>query len=78
MSQTVANLQKWFDGLSLSRQKEVVRFLYEGKGNKILNEGVHFGPKPHLVGKGLFCGPKPSETSTLQSTNTCPTCGKRL
>jgi hypothetical protein len=63
------NLKKWFDGLPLTQQREVVQFLYGGKA--LLTEGMYMGPRPGLVQKGLYCGPAPTT-----SANVCPTCGR--
>lgn len=71
MSRAVDFLRSWFEGLPRDDQREVVRFLYDGKA--ILEEGVYLGPRPGLVTKGLFVGPAPSSSGSV-----CQACGRPL
>jgi len=68
MATAVQTLTSWFDALTLSEQREVVKFLYSGKA--LLTEGIYTGPYPTLVDRGLHVGPVPV------SSNSCPTCGR--
>jgi hypothetical protein len=71
MPSVVENLQTWFDEMSPASQEAVVRFLYGGRGNILLREGMYLGPDPSLIQKGLHCGPQPKLSQRL-----CPTCGR--
>jgi len=71
MSTAVEALTKWFAELSPENKKEIVEFLYGGRGKFLVQDGMYLGPRPGVVQKGLFLGPVPSSGS-----NSCPTCGK--
>jgi len=71
MSTPVEKLTEWFADLPHTDKKEVVEFLYGGRGKFLVQDGIYLGPRPGVVNKGLYLGPVPSSGSSA-----CPTCGK--
>ena len=73
MKTSVETLQEWFENQPSKDQRDVLDFLYGGKGKVLMQEGLYVGPSPNVVYKGLHCGPVPASSS-----NVCPSCGKPL
>ncbi len=71
MPKTIVEVFKgWFNNeLSDEQKRELVDFLYGGKG--YLRKGVYAGPIPGLVTEGVHCGPVPQLAVT-----SCPMCGR--
>lgn len=71
MSSPVEKLKDWFDGLPTQDQRDVLDFLYGGRGKMLITDGMYLGPRPNVVNRGLHLGPVPASGS-----NVCPSCGK--
>lgn len=67
-------LKSWFDSLSPTEKREVLRFVYgDLYVERPLLEGVYCGPAPEMIKKGgLYAGPAPSSLQAVP--NRCPTC----
>lgn len=74
LNKNVDDLKKWFNSLNDTERREVLKFLYAGRGKVLTTEALYCGPNPQVITDGLHTGPAPAMAATQSSR--CPTCGK--
>jgi hypothetical protein len=80
LNKQVEELKRWFQNLGSADKKEVLTFLYGGRGKVLIaTESLYCGPNPQLITDGLHTGPAPKmagQAETTAASSRCPTCGK--